>query len=163
MNFFTIDYNNLKLKSLEEAISYPAYKEIKDSPIIEVNSFDYVLLEEKIKEAMPTINLEGGTENLLLAVIKLLCENRKHFRIDEQTYFSFNWRGLPLLIIKTKSDVAPQRMVYVSIRVFRDDLDNNINEKKISRFIVSALGSVVLLIGLCGGFMLYKKSQSGGT
>lgn len=152
---------DLKLLALDEAISYPAYREVKDATTFEIETFDYSNVSEMIKSNEKLTNLEGATINLLLEVTQLLDNYKKKFNVDMHQYIGFYWRGLPILIIKTKdSDDPPPRMMYISVKVYKDDLAERIADKKVNRTVVGTLGGILLLGGIAAGYFFITKNNN---
>ena len=69
-----------KLSSLEEAISYPVYNEIKGLTTINVTEFSYEEIKEKLL-GQGMESLEGEKLALIDEMIKLLASNKKKYHI----------------------------------------------------------------------------------
>lgn len=161
---FSINNLDLKLQALEEAISYPTFRsEIKDTITLEMDNFDYDIISDKIKNNEKLTNLEGAKIDLILDVINLLYNNKKKFNVDIHKYIGFYWRGLPILIIKINrepTEEPPPRMMYISVKVFKDELADRIADKKMSRAVVGTLGGILILGGLITGYIFMNKNSS---
>jgi len=140
-----------RLVSLEEAISYPPYNEIKGLTSINVDSFDYEVIKEKI-HGKGMENIEGEKLTVIDEMIKLLSDYKKKFNIDEHNYIVFYWRGLPLLVINTTGSNT-QTMMYIAVKTYKDEL----SKKKMSN-----IGSKVLFgaagLTVAGGLLYIYKS-----
>lgn len=164
MSNMQIDNVDLKLQALEEAISYPTYKEVEGAAIIEINTFNHEVISEKIKSNEKLTNLEGAKITLLLEVIKLLSDNTIKFNIELHNYIGFYWRGLPILIIKIKSDNPnQQRMMYISVKVYKDEFNGKFIDKKMSRYLFAGVGSIVALGLLLIGYSFVKGQSDQST
>jgi hypothetical protein len=160
MDSFLINEDTLKLQSLEDAISYPAYKEVGGTEPLEIDTFDYSLISDHVKSNEKIINFEGAQIDLLLEVVNLLHNNKKKFNIDKHSYVGFYWRGLPILVVKTRSEEQPTRMMYVSVKVYKDLLAERLTDKKINRAIVGTFGGLLVLGGLFAGYLFINKNNS---
>lgn len=160
MDSFSINEDNLKLQALEDAISYPSYKEVKDTEPLEIETFDYSLISDHVKSNEKMTNLEGAKIDLLLEVANLLHSNKKKFNIDVHNYIGFYWRGLPILVVKTKTEEQPTRMMYVSVKVYKDLLAERLADKKINRAMIGTFGGLLVLGGLFAGYLFMNKNNS---
>ena len=135
-----IENLDIKVASLEESISYPPYKETEGLKTIEVDSFNYDLIKEKLVSAE---NIDGEKLILIEEIIKLLDGHKLKFSIDNHNYIGLYWRGLPMLIIKTKS-INTQTMMYVAVKSYKDELEKRSNSKLGSRIMmgVAAIGGL---------------------
>ncbi|MCP6726293.1 hypothetical protein NL526_29990, partial [Klebsiella pneumoniae] len=79
-------------QSLDEAISYPPFKEVKDAMTIDVDEFNYEIIQNKVKANEQFTNLEGAKVNLILEMIHLLSENKKRYNVELHNYVGFYWR-----------------------------------------------------------------------
>lgn len=159
----SINNLDLKLQALEEAISYPPFREVKDTITLEMDNFDYDIISDKIRSNEKLTNLEGAKINLILDVTNLLYNHKKKFNVDIHKYIGFYWRGLPILIIKIgkeTSDNPPPRMMYISVKVFKDDLAERISDKKVNRAVVGTLGGILLVGGLIAGYLFINKNNN---
>ena len=156
----TNDYIELKHQALDEAISYPPFKEVKDAMTIEVDTFNYETIENKVNNNEQFTNLEGAKVNLILEMIKLLSENKKRYNVDLHNYIGFYWRGLPIIIIKVNNEMIPQRMMYISVKVYKDDLAEKITDKKISRVVAGAIGGLLIVGGIFAGITFMKTKNN---
>lgn len=147
-----IGNQDIKLASLEEAISYPQYKEVDGLTTIEVESFNYDLIKENLASVE---SIDGEKLMLIDEIIKLLDENKLKFSIDKHNYIGLYWRGLPMLIIKTK-ETQMQTMMYVAVKTYKDEFEKRSNSKLGSRIMIG-----VAVIG--GLFMSYKFWGSSDT
>ena len=154
-----IDNVDIKLQALEDAISYPLYKETKDVHTINVNSFDYDIISEQIIGNQKLANLEGAKIDNLLELIKLLADNKNKYGLDQHNYICFYWSGLPLVAINiNNSAIQKIRMIYVSTKLYRDELQNYLTDKKISN-VVGAMGGILLMGSIIAGYIILKKSE----
>lgn len=153
-----INIDLIKLEALEEAISYPPYKEVKDINVIEVERFDYDLIHDNIINNEKLTNLEGARMQMLLDMIKLLSENQVKLNVSTHNYIGFYWRGLPILAVKYNNveyETNNHRMMYVSVKVFKDELTQKAMINKFFKWGSYILGG----IGALGvGYYYYKKS-----
>jgi hypothetical protein len=155
---------NIKINALEEAISYPAIKNgnFSESCIIETNEFNYEIISEKIKNNEKLTNLEGTKMDLILEVLRLLNDNKIKFNVELHNTFGFYFRGLPLLILKitdgpTNNDF---RMVYISVKVYKDTIKEDLNDIKVSKIVAGSLGSIfVLAVGMIGYSFIKGKIE----
>lgn len=166
--------NTVKLNALEEATSFPSFKEIKDAPIIEIEplepteslaeqhdvQLDYYSIEQIIKNDEKIMNLEGAKVNLILDIIELLCDKKNKFYLNNHNYIGFFWRGLPILCLKINDNKQRNRMVYISVKVYKDELDDYLNEQKVGKTGTIVLASLVV-VGLIGGYLYYKWRYTG--
>ncbi len=156
-----IEHLDIKLNALEEAISYPSLKkqEFGDASIIEVETFDYNVISEKIKGNEKLTNLEGTKMELVLEVLRLLNDYKIKYNVELHNTIGFYFRGLPLLVLKvTGNQVNNQdRMIYVSVKVYKDELTQNLSDKKLSRYIAGILGGLFLIGGVWIGYTFVKN------
>lgn len=151
----------LKLQALDEAISYPPYKEVEDAPVIEVDKFDYTVISEKISSNEKLTNLEGAKIDLLLEVIKILSDNVIKFNIELHNYMGFYWRGLPILVVKINGEsMNLMRMMYISVKVYKDELTDALADKQVTKSLFRGIGAVILLGGLIFGYIIMKNKAS---
>ncbi len=145
-----------KLASLEEAISYPPYNEIKGLTIIDVETFDYETIKEKL-HGQGMENIEGEKLVLIDEMIKLLSENKVKYSINDHNYIVFYWRGLPILVITTKGN-NKQTMMYIAVKTYKDELSKKVMTKFGSKILFGAAGVVAV-----GGFMYVYKTFIGDS
>lgn len=157
---FSSDNTELKLQALDEAISYPPYKEVKDAMTIEVEDFNYHIIQDKVKDNEEFTNLEGAKVNLILEMIELLGENKKRYNVGLHNYIGFYWRGLPILIVKINSNTIQQRMMYISVKVYKDDLSEKLTNKNISRILAGGIGGLLIIGGIFAGITLFRKTNT---
>lgn len=162
MTDLSINNLDLKLQSLEEAISYPPFREVGGTTTFEMDNFEYDIISDKIKNNDKLTNLEGAKINLILEVINLLYNHKKKFNVDTHQYIGFYWRGLPILIIKINKEGIdpPTRMMYISVKVFKDDLAERITNKNLNRAVIGTFGGMLLLGGLIAGYLFVNKNNS---
>lgn len=156
MKIMSIDYDKLKIEALEEAISYPTFKEEKDGLIIEVDEFNSENIYEKVKNNEQLSHYEGADIDLIIEMVKLLENNIKKFKIDLHNYIGFYFRGLHILTIKVNKDMITNRRMYISVKVYKDELKDKITEKKINRGVFIGVGTVLALGGIISLLKLYK-------
>ena len=155
-----IDYDDLKLQALEEAISYPHFKEEKDAPFIDVDEFKFNLINDKIKINSQLFNTEGAHMEMILEMAKLLDEHRKRFKIELHNNIGFYWRGLPILIVKVKNENLSKeqnRIMYISVKVYKDDLKEKIMEKKMNRGVAMGIIGILVFGAAFAGFAFFKR------
>ncbi|ARF09610.1 hypothetical protein Indivirus_1_233 [Indivirus ILV1] len=129
-----------KLASLEEAISYPPYKEIEGLTTITVNTFNYDSIKEKLHgQGMETI--EGEKLVLIDEMIKLLDSNKIKYSVNNHNYIVFYWRGLPILVIKTEGN-NKQTMMYIAVKTFKDESTKKAMTKLGSKIAFGTLGVI---------------------
>lgn len=145
-----------KLASLEEAISYPPYNEIKGLTTINVESFDYETIKEKL-HGQGMENIEGEKLDLIDEMIKLMANNKKKFHIDEHNYICLYWRGLPIVIIITKGS-NDRTMMYIAVKTYKDELAKKNMTKLGSKILFGAAGVTV-----AGGLLYLYKSIGGDS
>ena len=81
---------DLQLKALEEAVSYPPYKQEDGVFTMEVDEFNYNTIFETIKENSNEIaELEGEKLNLITDILKVLCHNQQRYNVQKVNYFVF--------------------------------------------------------------------------
>lgn len=159
----SIEHIDIKLNALEEAISYPSLKKQEvlfgDACVIEVETFDYNLISEKIKDNEKLTNLEGTKMNLILEVLKLLNDYKIKYNVELHNIIGFYFRGLLLLVLKvTGNQVNNQdRMIYVSVKVYKDELTQGLSDKKLSRFVAGIFVGILLI----GGAWIGSKIMRG--
>lgn len=141
-----------KLSSLEEAISYPVYNEIKGLTTINVTEFSYEEIKEKLL-GQGMESLEGEKLALIDEMIKLLASNKKKYHIDNHSYIGLYWRGLPILIITTDSVKNTQTMMYIAVKTYKDELAKKNMTKFGSKVFFGAAG-----ITVAGGLLYLYKS-----
>lgn len=155
-----LDNIDIKMQALDEAISYPPYKEVKDATVIEIDKFDYDIISEKITSNEKLTNLEGAKIDLLLEMLKILNDNRIKFNIELHNYIGFYWRGLPILVIKINGESINQlRMMYISVKVYKDELVEKLADKKLSKILFGGMGTILLLGGLLIGYTIIKSKR----
>ena len=143
-----------KLSSLEEAISYPAYNEIKGLTTINVDEFNYESIKEKLL-GQGTETIEGEKLALIDEMIRLLADNKKRFHIDDHNYIGLYWRGLPILIITINDNKNNQTMMYIAVKTYKDEYNKRAMTKFGSKIAFGALGVTV-----AGGLLYLYKSIS---
>lgn len=141
-----------KLSSLEEAISYPSYNEIKGLTTITVESFTYESIKEKLL-GQGTETIEGEKLSLIDEIIKLLDNNKKKFHIDNHGYIGLYWRGLPILVITVNNITNKETMMYISVKTYKDELSKKSMTKIGSKVLFGAAG-----VTLFGGLLYLYKS-----
>lgn len=146
-----IENLDIKLNALEEAISYPSLKKqaFGDACIIEVETFDYDIIRQKIKDNEKLTNLEGTKMDLILEVLKLLNDYKIKYNVELHNIIGFYFRGLLLLVLKvTGNQVNNQdRMIYVSVKVYKDELNQSLSDKKLSRYVAGIFVGLLLIGG----------------
>jgi hypothetical protein len=157
---FKIDYTEIKIHALEEAISYPEYKEEKEGIVIEVDIFDFDMITDKIKNNIKLADLDSAKINLTLEIIKILDKNRIKFHIDRVGCISLCWRALPIIIIRLNKEYSQKRMMYVGLKLYKDKLQEEITDKKLSRVAAVGIGSIILLGGAITGYVFMKNNGS---
>ena len=149
-----IENLNAKLASLDEAISYPPYKELTASKIIEIESFNYEEIKENLVNTVEYI--DGEKLELIDEIMKILDNHQLKFHIKDHNYIGIYWRGLPMIIIKTKGENT-QTMMYISVKTYKDELAKRNNTKLGSR-IVYGLGAAVLGTGLIFSYKFFSDN-----
>lgn len=152
----------LKQKALEEAISYPKLREDKETCMIEVPTFSYELISDKIQGNEKLTNLEGAKIEMLLEMIRLLSDYKIKYNVELHNYIVFMWRGLPIITIKVTGDQqTPQlpqgRMMYVSVKVYKDELQTLMTDRKISRVVAGTIGGLLILGGAMFAYTFLKN------
>lgn len=160
-----IENIELKLQALEEAISYPKYKEEKDTCMIEVPSFSYDIISEKIQNNEKLTNLEGAKIDLILEIVKLMSDNKIKYNVELHNYIGFYWRGLLIVTIKINSDqqelqLVNSRMMYVSVKVYKDELQTAMTDRKISRVLAGTIGGLLVIAGAIFAYSVLRKKDS---
>lgn len=146
-----IENLEFKLASLDEAISYPPYKEISASKIIELDEFNY---DEIKKELINSVEyIDGEKLDLIDEIIKLLDTHQLKYHIKEHNYIGIYWRGLPMILIKTRSENVPQTMMYISVKTYKDELIKRDMTKLGSRIVY---GAGIAIAATAGFFFSYK-------
>lgn len=155
-----IDNLDLKLKALEDAISYPSYKEVKDTCIVEVESFNYDEISKEITSNEKLTNLEGARIDLVLEMIKLLNDNKIKFNVVLHNNIGFYWRGLPILILRiTGGKQNQERMMYISVKVYKDEYSTNLGARRAIKYTVIGFAAIgALAVGI--GALFYTKTKS---
>jgi len=156
-----IDNLDLKLKALEDAISYPSFKEVKDTCIVEVESFNYDDISKEITSNEKLTNLEGAQINLILEILKLLNDNKIKYNVVLHNNIGFYWRGLPILVIRvTGGKQNQERMMYISVKVYKDEYSTNLGARRAIKYTVVGFAVVsVLAVGLGALFFTKKNSN----
>ncbi|QKF94334.1 hypothetical protein QKU48_gp0876 [Fadolivirus algeromassiliense] len=156
----------LKKKALEEAISYPRLREDKDTCLIEVQSFTYESVSDKIQNNEKLTNLEGAKMEMILEMIRLLSEYKIKYNVELHNHIVFYWRGLPIMTIKITGDPSNEtlntqansgRMIYVSVKAYNDELQTYLTDKKISRVVAGTIGGLLLLGGAMFAYGFVKS------
>lgn len=155
-----INYTELKIQALEEAISYPPFKKEKDVPTLEIDEFNYNTIKEKLKDTNNS-STEGVHNDMILDMVQLLCEYKTKFQIESHSYIGFYWRGLPILILQVMNETAKNmsRMMYISVKVYKDELKVQVNDKKMQRGVIVGLGSLALFGGLFSIMSFFKSKE----
>jgi len=153
-----IENLDIKLISLEEAISYPPLKKqnFGNACTITVDSFNYESVSEKIKENEKLTNLEGAKIDLILEVLKILNDHKIKYNVELHNVIGLHFRGLPLLIINIINDKVNNEntMIYLSLKVYKDELTQRITDKKFSKILAGTVGGIVLFVGGMVGYKL---------
>lgn len=156
--------NNLDIKmlALEEAISYPSLKkqDFGDACTIEVSAFEYEAIEKQIINNEKLTNFEGTKIDLILDVVKILSEHKIKYNIELHNVIGLYFRGLPLLIIKINNEQNNNvdRMVYLSLKVYRDELTQGLSDRKLTKIIAAGLGGILLSGVAFVGYKLLKSA-----
>jgi hypothetical protein len=139
----TIENLNSKIESLVEAISYPPYKELVASKIIEIDSFNYEEIKENLVNAVEYV--DGEKLALIDEIMQILDNHQLKFHIQNHNYIGIYWRGLPMIIIKTKGNATQntQTMMYISVKTYKDELSKRNNTKLGSRIVYGLTAAVV--------------------
>ena len=155
---------DMKLQVLEEIVSYPNYKEeVNCTAILDMDEFNYDLIEEKIKTTSSMTNpeeTEGADVNLVHEILKLLDMNKKKYKLDKIGCIGFYWRGFPVLIIKMGKDYTQKKLLYVPIKTYKRDLDEKIANKKLETTIAWSMWGFLIVGGVVFG-AAYVKSKMG--
>jgi len=159
-----IDNLDIKLIALEEAMSYPSLKDktFNDSCVIQVDSFTYDNISEQIKKSEKLTNLEGAKMNLILEIMKLLNDYKIKYNVELHNTIGFYFRGLPILIIKVTGgdSINQDRMIYISVKVYKDELAEGLTNNKLSKLLAGTLGGLLLIGGVLIGYSFIKtKAQ----
>ncbi len=148
----------LKVAALENATSYPEYKEIADMVVIEVPCFEYDTIRNQINENESLTRIDAEKLDLVLEIVQLISDH--HFRVFSHDYICFCWRGFPILAILIKNDkikYPSSRMIYVSLKVYKDELANLVAEKSIVRIMTGTFIGLILVAGIFIGYNLYEE------
>lgn len=153
---------DLKLKALEEAISYPKLREDKDTCMIEVTQFNYDIIRDQVQGNEKLTNLEGAKIEMLLEMLRLLSDNKIKYNIELHNHIVFYWRGLPIITIKVNNDNPDNqlhngRMMYVSVKVYKDELHTYRTDRKISRVVAGTVGGLLILGGAIFAYSFFRS------
>lgn len=158
-----IDNLDIKLISLEEAISYPSLKkqDFGDVCTLTIESFSYDSISEKIKDNEKLTNLEGTKMDLILEVLKILNDHKIKYNIELHNVIGLYFRGLPILIIKILNGQInnQDRMIYLSLKVYKDELTQRLTDKKLSKILAGTLGGFAVLGGLVIGYKFMAQTS----
>lgn len=158
-----IDNLDIKLNALEEATSYPSLKgrDFGDACIIEVDSFNYDLIGEKILGEEKLTNLEGTKINLILEVLKLLGEYKIKYNVELHNTIGFYFRGLLLLVVRINGGKFnnQDRMIYISVKVYKDELMQGLSDKNLSKVMAGVFGGILVIAGVMVGYMMMRKKE----
>lgn len=153
----------IKLNSLEEAVSYPSLKkhDLSNVCVIEVDTFDFDLIQNKIKENEKLTNLEGAKMDLILDILKLLSDHKIKFNVELHNIIGFYFRGLLLLAIKVTGTQTNNldRLVYVSVKVYKDELERRMNDKRLSKIMAGTIGGIIIIGGALISYSFIKSRQ----
>jgi len=151
-----IDNLDIKLNALEEAVSYPPLKkqDFGDACIIEIDSFNYDTISAKIRDNEKLTNMEGAKVELILEVLRLLNDHKIKYNVELHNTVGFYFRGLPILVLKVTGNESnnQERMIYISVKVYKDELSRGLTDKKLSRLLAGTLGGLLLIGGLFIGY-----------
>lgn len=159
---YKIDNLDIKLIALEEAMSYPSLKDknFNDACVIQVDSFTYDTISEQIKNNEKLTNLEGAKMDLILEIMKLLNDYKIKYNVELHNTIGFYFRGLPILIIKVGTTPNQDRMIYISVKVYKDELSQHLTDKKLSRLVAGTIGGLLLVGGIIFGYTFLKSKSS---
>lgn len=159
-----IDNLDIKLIALEEAMSYPSLKDrnFNDSCLIQVDSFTYDDISEQITKNEKLTNLEGAKMNLILEILRLLDDYKIKYNIELHNTIGFYFRGLPILIVKVTGgqSINQDRMVYISVKVYKDELAQGLTDKKLSNMLAGTIGGLLLIGGAIIGYKLVQNQST---
>jgi hypothetical protein len=73
----------------------------------------------------------------------------------------FYWRGLPILVVKINGEsMNLMRMMYISVKVYKDELTDALADKQVTKSLFRGIGAVILLGGLIFGYIIMKNKAS---
>lgn len=146
--------HDLQVKALEEAVSYPPYKEEDGVFTVVVDNFDQELIMEEINiNKSELANLEGERLNLITDIISLIDNNKQAFNVNKVNYFVFYWRGLPSFGIKVGEEHTKQ-MMYISVKTYRDGYTSNLTSRNLLTGGAVLLGGALVVVT---GMFLFKR------
>ncbi len=153
----------LKLAALENAISYPQYKvndmTIVEMAIIDVTTFDYATIKDLMRSNGALAYVDAAKLDLIYEIVKLLSDNKIKYNIPFHNHVCFHWRGFPIVGIFVDDGVTKypsSRTMSVSVKVYRDELQNLTTERTISNVLIGAVGGLLLMAGLYFGYKICK-------
>lgn len=152
------DNLEFKLDALDGATAYPNYKEEKDVCTIEVESFDYLAINEIIRNNDKLTNFEG-TVDLLVELVQLLGENRTRINLMLLNTVTFYWNNYPILVIKYKGTENP-RMMAISVKRYKDALTDALHSQKIGRIVGYSVMGVLSLVCIGASYAYFSRSKS---
>lgn len=159
-----IDNLDIKLLALEEAMSYPPLKDknFDDACVIQVETFTCENINEQIKNSEKLTNLEGAKMNLILEIMRILSDYKIKYNVELHNTIGFYFRGLPILVIKVTGgeSINQGRMIYISVKVYKDELAEGITNNKLSRLMAGIIGGVFLIGGAIIGYSFIKSKTS---
>lgn len=150
-----METEELKLQALEEAIKYPKYSDNLGQSPAEITESQFDL--DNIITNLIQFDLQD--KNLIQDILQILSDHQAKYRLTQIGSIKFAWKGLPILILKISPNFEKQNMMYIELNIFKTELAEKLNNKKIGRFTMYVLGSAVLLIGglIIGLFYKSKK------
>jgi hypothetical protein len=64
------------------------------------------------------------------------------------------------LIIKVGATPNQDRMIYISVKVYKDELSQHLTDKKLSRLVAGTIGGLLLVGGIIFGYTFLKSKSS---
>lgn len=141
---------------LEDAISYPPYKEEEDTFTIKVDTFNYNDICDNLRASNnEMVSLEGEKMSLIIDILCILNDNKLKYNVMKMNNFVFYWRGLPILVVKVKSDTPnTKQMMYIAVKTYQ----YGYNTKCTTRNLITSAGMLIGgILVLTAGAFLFKK------
>lgn len=158
-----IDNLDIKLNALEEAVSYPSLKkqDFGDACIIEIDTFNYDTISAKIRDNEKLTNMEGAKVDLILEILRLLNDHKIKYNVELHDTVGFYFRGLPILVLKVIGNESnnQERMIYISVKTYKDELSRGLTDKKLSRLLAGTIGGLLLLGGVFVGYKVMHNTN----
>ena len=98
--------------------------------------------------------------DLILEILRILNDHKIKYNVELHNVIGLYFRGLPILIIKITNDQLnnQDRMIYLSLKVYKDELTQRQTDKKFSKILAGTIGGFLLFAGAVVGYKLFSNN-----